>query len=170
MIRLMGALLTAGGMAWMGWAAARRLSRRMSLLNQLTAALEQMDREISYRLTPMPALLEGLAVGYPGPVGDLFARCRQGMAALGCRSLGQIWRSAVAATPLDLDGQALECLLELGNVLGQYEEEGMRAALGRAIAALTRAEETARAEVEQRGRMYRVLGVTAGGILVILLL
>ncbi|MBM6927620.1 stage III sporulation protein AB, partial [Pseudoflavonifractor phocaeensis] len=63
MIRLAGALLAAGGMAWMGWSAARRLARRERILVQLSAALAQMEREISFRLTPMPQLLGELAEG-----------------------------------------------------------------------------------------------------------
>lgn len=170
MIRLMGALLTVGGGAFLGFDAHRRLNRRARVLRQLAGALEQMDREISFRLTPMPQLMEELAADYPPPVGDLFANCRKGMDQLGERSLAEIWRQALADTPLDLEGRAAGILDELGEVLGRFEESGLRSALARAGAELTREAELAREDGEKRGRMYQVLGLTCGGLLVILLL
>lgn len=140
------------------------------MLRQLAGALEQMDREIAFRLTPMPQLMEELAADYPPPVGTLFANCRKGMEELGERSLAEIWRQALADTPLDLEGRAAGILDELGEVLGRFEESGLRSALARAVAELTREGELAREDGEKRGRMYQVLGLAWGGLLVILLL
>ena len=166
----MGALLTVGGGAFLGFDAHRRLRRRARVLRQLAGALEQMDREIAFRLTPRPQLMEELAADYPPPVGTLFANCRKGMEELGERSLAEIWRQALADTPLDLEGRAAGILDELGEVLGRYEESGLRSALARAVAELTREGELAREDGEKRGRMYQVLGLAWGGLLVILLL
>ena len=166
----MGALLTVGGGAFLGYDAHRRLRRRARVLRQLAGALEQMDREIAFRLTPMPQLMEELAADYPPPVGTLFANCRKGMKELGERSLAEIWRQALADTPLDLEGRAAGILDELGEVLGRFEESGLRSALARAVAELTREGELAREDGEKRGRMYQVLGLAWGGLLVILLL
>ena len=169
MIRLLGALLTAGGGAFLGLSAARRLKRRARVLRQLAGALEQMDREVAFRLTPMPRLMEQLAA-WPEPVGTLFANCRKGMEALGEQSLAEIWRRALAETDLDLEGRAAAVLDELGEVLGRFEESGLRCALARAAAELAREGELAREDGEKRGRMYQVLGLAWGGLLVILLL
>lgn len=169
MIRLIGALLTAGGGAFLGLSAARRLKRRARVLRQLAGALEQMDREVAFRLTPMPRLMEQLAA-WPEPVGTLFANCRKGMEALGEQSLAEIWRRALAETDLDLEGRAAAVLDELGEVLGRFEESGLRSALARAAAELAREGELAREDGEKRGRMYQVLGLAWGGLLVILLL
>ena len=121
----MGALLTVGGGAFLGFDAHRRLKRRARVLRQLAGALEQMDREISFRLTPMPQLMEELADDYPPPVGELFANCRKGMEELGERSLAEIWRQALEDTPLDLEGRSAAVMDELGEVLGRFEESGL---------------------------------------------
>ena len=92
------------------------------------------------------------------------------MEELGERSLAEIWRQALADTPLDLEGRAAGILDELGEVLGRFEESGLRSALARAVAELTREGELAREDGEKRGRMYQVLGLAWGGLLVILLL
>lgn len=170
MIRLLGALLTAGGGAFLGFAAAGRLKRRAGVLRQLASALEQMDREISFRLTPMPELMERLSAEYPPPVGQLFANCRRGMEHLGERPLAEIWREALGETDLDLEGRGAAVLDELGEVLGRFGESGLHDALVRAGEELTREGELAREDGEKRGRMYQVLGLAAGGLLVILLL
>lgn len=170
MIRLVGALLLAGGAGAAGWSAAARLTRRARTLEELAAALERMDREISFRLTPMPRLLEELGRTCPPPVGTLFARCREGLDRLGERSLGEIWRAALADAPLDLEGRGAGILDELGESLGRFGESGTRSALALAAEELAREGAAARAEGEKRGRMYRVLGLTAGAFLVILLL
>ena len=119
MIRLLGALLTAGGGAFLGLSAARRLKRRARVLRQLAGALEQMDREVAFRLTPMPRLMEQLAA-WPEPVGTLFAHCRRGLEDLGERSLAEIWRTALADTDLDLEGRGTAVLDELW---GYYTDE-----------------------------------------------
>ena len=89
---------------------------------------------------------------------------------LGERSLSQLWREAVADTPLDLTGGERLALEELGDVLGRYDGEEQRSALARTRAELSRALEQAREETEKQGRMYRALGLTAGALLAILLL
>ena len=61
-------------------------------------------------------------------------------------------------------------LEELGEVLGRYDGDGQREALAHTRAELSRALEQAREAREKQGRMYQVLGITAGAFLVILLL
>ena len=76
------------------------------------------------------------------------------------------------------DGEKLERLCpdraisleELGEVLGRYDGDGQREALAHTRAELSRALEQAREAREKQGRMYQVLGITAGAFLVILLL
>ena len=67
-------------------------------------------------------------------------------------------------------GQAEAALEELGEVLGRYDGDGQREALAHTRAELSRALEQAREAREKQGRMYQVLGITAGAFLVILLL
>ena len=169
MLRLLGAALLAGGCGGLGFAAARGLARRAENLRVLLAALEGMERELSFRLAPMPELLERAAES-PPPVGELFARCRAGLDELGERPLSRLWREAVAAPPLGLDGPARLALEELGDVLGRYGGEDQRAALDRVRGELARALERAVEETERQGRVYRALGLTAGAVLAILLL
>ena len=170
MLRLAGAVLLAAGPALIGFHAAGRLARRPRLLRELIAALEQMEREISFRLTPLPQLFLRLSEEYSGPVGTLFGCCVRDMDDLGQRSLSQIWRQALGEASLDLDGRGLRALEELGEVLGRYDGDGLQGALRQACGELTAAAEEAERERDQKGRMDQVLGLTSGAFLVILLI
>ena len=88
----------------------------------------------------------------------------------GERSMAELWREALEQVPLGLDGPGRLALEELGEVLGRYDGDGQREALAHTRAELSRALEQAREAREKQGRMYQVLGITAGAFLVILLL
>ena len=169
MLRLLGAALLVAGCGGLGFSAAGGLARRVRVLRALVGALEGLERELSFRLPPTPELLERAAES-PPPVGELFARCRAKLDGLGERPLSQLWREAVAETPLELEEPERRALEELGDVLGRYDGEGQRAALARTRAELSRALGLAREKQEKQGRMYQVLGLTAGAFLAILLL
>lgn len=170
MLRLVGAVLLAAGPAVAGFHAAGRLARRPRLLRELTAALEQMEREISFRLTPLPELFDRLSREYNGPVGTLFACCARNMEDLGRRTLSQIWRQALAEAALDLEGRGLRALEELGEVLGRYDGDGLRDTLRQTCGELSAAAAEAEEERERKERMDQVLGLTTGALLVILLM
>ena len=129
--------MVAGGMSTLGFLAAGGLGRRVRTLRALAGALELMERELSFRLPPMPELLEGLAKRAPPPADRLFARCRAGLADLGERSLGELWREGLAEFPLKGDERLL--LEGLGEVLGRYDGEGQRSALREARSEIGRA-------------------------------
>lgn len=77
MLKLLGLLLTAAGAAGVGFSAADGLSRRVRTLRDLLGALELMEREIAFQLTPMDELFARLAQRTPEPAGAFFARCRR---------------------------------------------------------------------------------------------
>lgn len=169
-LRLMGAALVIAGPAISGFLAARRLARRPRVLRELIRALEQMEREITFRLTPLPQLFEYLAQSYRGPVGEMFSCCAEGMTGLGAMPVAQIWQNALRKSGLDLDSRSLRVMEELGTVLGQYDEQGLCMALERAGAELAAAAEQVEQEWERKSRMDQVLGLAAGAFLAILLI
>ena len=170
MLRAVGALLLVGGAGFLGFAAAAGLGRRVKSLRIFLAALELMEREIAFRLTPMPDLLEDLAGRMPPPVSVFFARCRAGLGGLGEKDLGLLWREGLEEVPMDLGPEERELLGELGDVLGRYDGEGQRAALERTRLALEETLRRAEEDKIRQGRMYGVLGLTAGAFLVIMLI
>ena len=169
MVRILGRILLAAGPAWLGFHAAARLARRPSVLRDLAGALEEMGREISFRLTPLPEIFARLAAERDGPVESVFAACAGGVDGLEERSMGEIWRSALRQADLDLDARSGRAMEELGSALGRCGGADLAAALDQAAAELRAAAGAADRETEQKGRMDRVLGLTAGAALFILL-
>lgn len=170
MIKLLGAVLLTCGAAAIGFSAAGQLRRRVRGLRAVLGALELLERELSFRLTPLPDLLACLARQAAPPASGFFAACREGLEGLGEQPMAQIWADALARCPMDLSQEDSQILLELGGVLGRYDGPGQQEALAEIRARLLHQAEQAEEESRRMGRVYGALGLTAGSFVVILLL
>ena len=169
MLKLLGALCLIVGAATPGFAAAARLRARVDCVRAFSEALELMERELSFRLTPMPVLLEKLASGAAPPVDHFFLLCARGLGELGTRSMAQIWRGSLETAGLPLGTEERQVLRGLGEVVGRYDGEGQREALALARVRLDQCLARAEEERSRLGRVYSTLGLAAGSLLVILL-
>ena len=170
MLRLAGALLLTAGGAALGMAACAHLGERVACLRAVVGALELMERELTFSLTPMPELLAGLARRGAPPVRPFFAQCARELDELNGHTLCQIWQEAAAAHLGVLSGEDLAILLPLGAVLGRYGGEDQRLAVAQAADGLRRQLDCAVVEQRRQRRVYGTLGVSAGAFLVIILL
>lgn len=167
-MKTVGCVLLLCASAWFGLGAVWGLKARTDQLRAFLGALEEMERELSCRLSPMPELLERLA-GTTGPVGEFFALCAGKLDRLGERSFSQLWNGALEAADLSLDGEDLRPLLELGSSLGRYDSASQCAAVGQARARLEVRLEAAEERRERLGRVYGALSLAVGMVLIILL-
>ncbi len=169
MIRLMGAaLLTAGGAA-LGLAGVARLEGRVRDLGALAAGLDAMERELGWRLAPLPDALETAGRAAGGGAARFFAQCA-GAAREGGRAFQELWRDSLEAAPLRLAEGDRALLRRLGQVLGRYDADSQRRALAEAVAELRALRAEAAEDRRRLGRVYGVLGVAGGLLLVILLI
>lgn len=168
-MKWLGCALALCACGWLGWSAARELKLRVAQLRAVLAALEEMERELRCRLTPMPELLAGLGERTPGEAGRFFARCAAGMEELdGPFSL--LWDRALAESGLSLTEEDRRVLGELGGTLGRYDAASQCAAIGQVRSRLAGNLAAAVERRDRLGRVYGVLGLSAGAALVILLL
>ncbi len=170
MFRLMGCVLLLCACVGMGVAAVMGLRARVVQLRGFLAALEEMAREVQFRLTPMPELLSNLGDRLKGPVGEFFRLCAGGLDGLDRRPFSKLWREALEATDLCLEEEDLLLLEELGNSLGRYDSRRQCEAL---IQTRDRLEENLIAAMDRRerlGRVYGALGLAAGAFLIIVLI
>lgn len=170
MLKLAGAVLLTAGAAALGFSAAAQLERRVRTLRTILSALELMERELAYRLTPMPELFSILAERLAPPVGSFFKACRERLSQLGEKRLEELWEESLSEFPMDLGAEELQVLRELGGILGQYDGEGQREALALAQGQMKECLNHAAEERTRMGRVYGTLGLAAGAFLVILLL
>lgn len=170
MIRMMGTVLLAGGAALLGMTAARRTKNRVQDLRMLAEGLRAVLRELSYRLAPLPELLCSAEEQTVERVQTFFSLCAQGADHLNGRTFQMVWEQAAEASRMCLEREDWQCLASLGQVLGRYDCESQRQALN---ASLSRLEDRCREAAEQSrqlGKLYHVLGLTAGAFLLILLM
>lgn len=168
MIRLMGAACLACGAMGLGLGAIAHLDGRVKDLRSLLVGLECVQRELSWKLAPLPDALNLAARQCQGAPGEFFTLCAHGARNLRGRTFAQVWQQAVEASQLRLEAVDTQLLEGLGTVLGQYDGDSQRLALEHTRGQL---EEQLAQAVEQRGRLGRVygaLGVTAGAVLMIL--
>lgn len=170
MLRMAGAILLSGGAALMGLCAVRYMDVRVHHLRMVIHGLETILREMDYRLAPLPELLSLAAKETESNSAEFFAMCAKGAEHLNGRSFQEVWEQAAEASELRLEQEDLELLEQLGGILGRYDRENQRQALEKAMDRLGK--QCGKA-VEQRGnlgRVYTVLGLTAGAFFVILLI
>ena len=103
MIQIIGSVLLFVTCTALGFGAGSRLKERVKELNLLVTALEEMERELQCRLTPIPELLTALSSRMDGPVGAFFHLCVSGLNGLGERSFSSLWREALEAADLRLE-------------------------------------------------------------------
>lgn len=170
MIRMVGAILLAGGAVLLGVSAAHRTRSRVRDLRMLADGLRAILRELSYRMVPLPELLCSAKEQTGERVQLFFSLCAQGAEHLNGRPFQKIWEEAAEAGQMCLEREDWQCLESLGYVLGRYDGESQLQALE---SSLDRLEERYREAAEQSrklGKLYRVLGLTAGAFLIILLM
>ena len=170
MIRLIGAALIAGGSALLGLLAVNGLDQRVRDLAGLAAGLEQMTRELDYRLAPLPELLSAAAEAAGGSAREFFCRTAEAARRLEGRRFQNCWDDALAGAGLCLEPQDTAVLAGLGGVLGRYDGDSQSAALREAAERLTRLADEAAERRKQSGRVYGALSLTAGAFLLILLI
>lgn len=82
----------------------------------------------------------------------------------------QIWAEGLSGVPLRLAAEDKSALERLGPVLGRYDGDSQRLALEEALAGLHALRASAADDRLRLGRVYGVLGVTAGLFAAILLI
>lgn len=169
MIHILGAVLVAVGCAWLGICRAQALTARVRALEAFSAALEQMERELTFRLAPLPQLMQELSEHTQPPARELFALCRQGLEGLEHQCFSDAWAQMVANVP-HLAEDDRRALLPLGRVLGRYDSAGQASAIARVRQTLEVLARSAREDSRRMGRVYRAVGAAGGGFLAILLL
>ena len=170
MTRLIGAVLVIAGCGALGLAGVARLDGRVRDLGELAAGLDALQRELGWRLTPLPQALETAAKAAHGPAAQFFSKCAQESGQSDGQTFQEVWRNSLNVVPLRLAAGDKALLERLGPVLGRYDGDSQRLALEDAAAGLRSLQGAAADDRRRLGRVYGVLGVTAGLFLAIVLI
>ena len=170
MIRLFGAALLTAGCGVLGLSAVNRLDGRVRDLRELSAGLEILQRELGWRLSPLPKALETAAGGAHGRAAQFFAFCAQESKHLAGTPFRALWSKGLEQCPLRLSREDKAMLEQLGPVLGRYDGDSQRQAVENILTGLSRQRAQAEDDRRRLGRVYGVLGLTAGLFLTLVLI
>ena len=162
-------MLIVGGCGGCGFSMASEYRVAEQSLRQLQNALEILQCEIQFRLTPLPEICVILRNACPGPVGAFFEALRRQLLLPDAGEF-HVCAGAAASQVRELPGACKKILLELCGTLGRYDTEGQMRAIVAAKDECLRNLEEIRAGQAGRVRSYKALGLCGGAALAILLL
>ena len=170
MLRLVGAGMLLAASAALGLSAAGELTARVRDLEQLILAIKSMEWELHSKRSLLPEVLRRTMSCMTGNVKEFYLLCISRLERKEGVPFSQIWEQAAEAAPLHLNDTDRALLLEVGRILGRSDADSQCIALKETRERLTRALEDAREEKNRMGRVYGMLGITAGSFLAIILI
>lgn len=166
-IRVVGAVLIVIGSGGFGFLIAASYRREERLLRQLLNALDYMQCELQYHLTPLPELCRQVAASAGGAIRFVFAN-------LATKLEDQITpdvekcMSDVLAGLREMPKLTRESLELLGRSLGRFDLDGQLRGLESVRQVCRRGLDTLSQNAAIRNRSYQTLGLCAGAALAIL--
>lgn len=170
MLKVFGALMLFCGCTGIGLMQANHLNKRIKILQTLIYALEVMERELSFRIPMLEEILSAAARSTEGETKSFLSLCVSELNKKLDYPFYEIWNRAAHEHLAVLKKSDFDPVMALGSVLGRYDSEGQRTAIGQTRSTLVQILSDAKAERCSQGKVYKVLSATAGAFLTILLL
>ena len=165
MVKLLGALAIFCTLSGCGLRCAHWYRRRTVCLALWQSALREGERMLCTMGVQTSEWLDWMCTQ---PALAAFARrCLAGLG--GELRFARLWRESLYQAEFPLEKNELELLASIGDVIGRYDAADQRAALDAARSRLQSCELRAEVEVGSKGKMWSVLGLSAGALAVVLL-
>lgn len=162
-----GAILIILGCGGFGLSIAASQRREVSSLRRLVSALDYMECDLQYRLTPLPELCRQAGRESQGCVRNVLLHLADELESQISPDVGDCMRKALAETP-DIPSITAEAFSALGQSLGRFDLEGQLKGLEAVRTHCRRELEKLQDHQEVRLRSYRTLGFCAGAAVAIL--
>jgi stage III sporulation protein AB len=171
MVKLIGAVLILFSASMVGWQIGRYYAYRPVQLRSLLVALQMLETEIVYGLTPLHRAFVKVGHRVSQDVGKMFILAAELLITERAQSAEDSLRQSMSRlwTQTALRKQERDVLTSLGQVLGSSDREDQQKHLRLAVTHLRGLEEEARADQEKYEKMYKSLGFL-GGLLVVILM
>lgn len=171
MLKLVGAVLVLGAGTLAGFFQAQQFAARPRQLRELILALQRLETEISYGLTPLPDALERIGDSLREPLRSLFGsaalymRPDYGLSAQDSirKALGEYWKRT------SMKSAECEVLEQLSGVLGTSDRQDQIKHIALAVGQLKHEEAAARDDQVKYEKMSKSLGLLIGALIVILI-
>lgn len=172
MIRLAGGLLVAAAMSLLGFGAARSLEAEYLQLEKIRQILVMIQSEMQYGRSFLAEAFLTVSDTQEEPYAGWLRTMYEKMCSKKTGSLSLIWEEAARSSlkELVLHEREKKRLYDLGRYLGQADLKGQIRHMDMYIRHLEEEMADRRRSMQTRKKLYRVLGVTAGILLAILLI
>ena len=172
MLKLLGAILIIGSSGALGLAAQQGLRARIAAIDGFLKALERIESEIVYRLTPCGELIALLAREGGPHAAPVFPDITERLARNDGLSLAYKWGRAFRETgpACGLQSEEISILCDAASFLGRYDSEQQQRSLRLTAARLSSVRDEAAEDLKNKGSLYRTCGLTLGVLAVIVLL
>ena len=168
-IKWIGAALIVLGCGGTGFSFVAAQKREEEELRQFMTALDYMQCELQYRMTPLPDLCRQAALQGKGSIRSLFLRLATELEDQVSPDVIHCMNAAVAKTPNLTNGVSV-LAITLGKTLGRFDLDGQIRGLEQTRSECRRALNKLTDGQEARLRSYQTLGLCAGAALAILFL
>lgn len=169
-MKLAGVMLTLLGCVSVALTWTRSRKAHLEALDRLAQALERMEAEITAKAVPLPALIAGLAESTAGVAGRFFLALSAALDELGERPFSDLWTETVQSSLPELSREERAAIAELGDVLGRYPIPRQQEALARCRASLQHSLENAHGREREDRRLAWGLALSAGALVMIVLI
>lgn len=170
-MKWLGALMILTATTMIGFFWSKRLRDRPRQLRQLKVALQAMEAEITYGLTPIMTVSEHLITQLPPPISYIFeifaSKLRQGTSTLQDawnESLTHVWPKTA------LKKGELEVMQQFGTTLGKHDRDNQQKQIHLALSHLEREEQDAKELQDKYESMVKSLGFLTGLLIVLVLI
>lgn len=170
-MKIIGAILIIMATTWVGFEFARQLSERPRQLRQLKVALQSLESEIMYGLTPLAEASEHIAKQIPKPISYFFLSFSEALKKGGA-SVHSAWEYSLKETwhLTALRNGELEVISQFGATLGQHDREHQQKQIRLTLTHLEREEGDAIEAQNRYEKMSKSLGFLTGILIVILMM
>lgn len=167
--RWLGAIMIIAGCGGYGFSLAARYRQQERTLSELINALERMECELQYRMTPLPELCRMAAQDTSGILRKIFASLARELEERIMPDATSCMHSATAR--YSISSKALRLILvELGQSLGRFDLSGQLKGLASVRRKCLMELDNLGKNRSERLRCYQTLGLCAGAALAILFL
>lgn len=167
--RWIGALLVVLGCGGFGFSMAAAHRKEEYTLRQLLSALDYMECELQFRLTPLPELCRLAGREAKGSVREVLLTLSRELDMQMAPDVDGCMKAAVIRSGT-LPPRIKEILLHMGRSLGRFDLEGQLKGLEAARGTCRRELDALTHNRDSRLRSYQTLGLCAGAALAILLI
>lgn len=170
MIYLIAIPLIIGTTTLIGYTYSNRLQKRAKLIREIIYALQILESEIIYGLTPLQVAFDKISKQIPVPASLLFKETAELIQVHSDIRIALENALAKLEKTLPMEPEEKSLILQLGTSLGKYDAGSQQLHIRNALTNLERIHLDAVEAFAKYGKMARYLGMLSGLLIVILFL